>query len=77
MTHGNGGPKITTEKTSRRWSSGTPQKTQSWCFAAAEETVQHAFGNSQISQEQIAHDVLFARGEIGDDEGGEGCDRLL
>lgn len=67
MTHGNGGPALTTDKVSSHWAGGTRQETDSWCFAAAEVTAQRGFGNNSISQEQIAHEVLMARAAAGDD----------
>uniref|UniRef100_A8M7D7 Peptidase C39-like protein n=1 Tax=Salinispora arenicola (strain CNS-205) TaxID=391037 RepID=A8M7D7_SALAI len=66
MTHGNGGPALTTDKTSSNWAGGTAQLTGSWCFAAAEVTAQRGFGNNSISQEQVAHEVLMARADAGD-----------
>lgn len=66
MTHGNGGPSLTTDKTSSNWAGGERQATNDWCFAAAEVAAQRGFGNGSISQEQIAHEVLMARAQAGD-----------
>ncbi len=55
--------------TSTGWiGAGTPQATTSWCFAAAEHLVHRAFGPPP-SQDEIAHNCMLARGEIGDSKG--------
>lgn len=55
--------------TSTGWTgAGISQGAPGWCFAAAEQMVQRAFGVT-INQAQLAHDVLLARGRSGDPAG--------
>ncbi|MFY1634327.1 hypothetical protein ACN27F_13780 [Solwaraspora sp. WMMB335] len=56
---------VTADVTSSHWLGGQQQATGAWCFAAATATVQHGFG-TEISQGEIAHKVLMARGEAND-----------
>jgi hypothetical protein len=51
--------------TASRWAGGVRQGAPGWCFAAAEQIVQSAFGVT-IDQAAFAHRVLMDRGEIGD-----------
>jgi hypothetical protein len=59
------GPTQVASHTSNRWPGGQRQQTGAWCFAAAEAIVQQAF-DVTITQAEIAHNVLMARGAIGD-----------
>jgi hypothetical protein len=71
-----------TDVTSTGWTGpGIEQSTGSWCFAAAEQMIQRAFGVRR-GQPEIAHGVMIARGRIGDTQHRaqayyEGCRRIL
>jgi hypothetical protein len=47
---------------------GIPQTAPGWCFAAAEQLVQRAFG-VMVSQVEVAHNILLARGRAQDPHG--------
>lgn len=64
-----GAPTATGGHTSARWPGGQAQGTPAWCFAAAEQIAQSAFGVA-VTQAQIAHDVLMARGAAQDNSQG-------
>lgn len=49
---------------SAAWGGGFTQETGSWCFAATEQTLQYSFG-TQVTQEEIAHNVMIANGVAG------------
>jgi hypothetical protein len=50
---------------------GLHQEAPGWCFAAAEQMVQRAFGTT-ITQAEIAHNILLARGRNQDPSGSAG-----
>jgi hypothetical protein len=48
--------------TSTGWpGAGLPQQQSGWCFAAAEQMAQRAFGQN-IPQDELAHNAMLARG---------------
>jgi hypothetical protein len=51
---------------SAAWTKGRLQETDCWCYAAAEQTIQAAFGGGELTQAEIAHRALMSRGEIDD-----------
>ena len=55
--------------TSTGWTgAGISQGAPGWCYAASEQMIQRAFGVT-ITQAEIAHGIVFRRGDLGDGEG--------
>ena len=55
--------------TSTGWNgAGVSQGAPGWCFAAAEQMVQRAFGVT-VNQVEVAHNIMLARGRSGDPAG--------